>query len=153
MHWLVWIKSSESKCTVKQQNFKYTCLDAVHNTRVLPVHNHYNANDCNLSVLLLMFWKILVSSKLFIVYRSYVEPSSCSPPKLGSAKSWYLRSRSRNYLPPPQPPLLQSREIGKILISAWNFFNSRYQYKHRFLGSLKQHGRPTSGQLSKEESP
>jgi hypothetical protein len=76
-----------------------------HTIRGLPVHDHYTANDYNLSALLLMFWKILVSSKLFIVYRTHVQPSSCSLPKLGSAKSRYLRSRSRNYLPPPQPSL------------------------------------------------
>lgn len=124
---------------VYQLIFKYTPLDVPGNSRSLPEHIQYTVNDYSLCVPFIVFWEVLVSSKLFIAYRSYKESSSCSPSNLSSVKSWYLRRRSKNSLPfwrlkvhyRSRPPLqtlqLQVRTTAKILMSAWNSFSSKTQ--------------------------
>jgi len=50
--------------------------------RFLPVHIHCIANDYRVSI---MFWKIMVSSKLTVAYWLYMWPRSCSSPSVSTA--------------------------------------------------------------------
>jgi hypothetical protein len=58
--------------------------------QVLPVHVHYITSDYRLIILFIMFGKFLVSSKLFIAYRSYVQSSySLSPNIITTFFIWF----------------------------------------------------------------
>lgn len=64
---------------------QYTPLDVCSKTKFLPLHIHYIASECSLSVLFSMIWKVLVLSMLFMAFQSYIQSHSCSLPYLSSA--------------------------------------------------------------------
>ena len=67
-------------------------LDVTDITTFLPVRIHYIPNRNSLPILFFMIWKSLLSFKLFIAFRSYVQSSSSFLPNLISAfLVWFSR--------------------------------------------------------------
>lgn len=127
-------------------------MDVAGNTRSFP--------NYSLSLLCIMFWKLLFSSKLFIAYRSYIQSSSCSPPNLCySVFTWFSHLHLILFERLPKFLCSLSFLTGRIfpitiyLLMCGHLLSSISSCHHYLSGHLKNRGYPISSIAHRKHLP
>jgi hypothetical protein len=87
----------ETRCRINRCRYNrfrlYISLYVPGNTKFLPVHIPYIANDYSLFMPFIIIWNVLVLSMLFMAFQSHIHSHSCCPPNLSSVfLAWFSHS-------------------------------------------------------------